>query len=84
MSHLSTITHPLNKIFCKGTPWVWNTARLQRWAIFLLGYQYDLEFRPTGKHCNADGFSHLPRMSQAGEEEELEFGATTCKSLQFI
>lgn len=36
-------------------------ARLQRWAIFLLGYQYDLEFRPTGKHCNADGFSRLPR-----------------------
>ena len=35
-------------------------ARLQRWAIFLLGYQYDLEFRSTQQHCNADGFSRLP------------------------
>ena len=44
--------------------------------------QYDLEFRPTGQHCNADDFSRLPRMSQAGEEEELEFAATACNSLQ--
>jgi len=35
-------------------------ARLQRWVIFLLGYQYDLEFRSTGQHSNADGFSRLP------------------------
>jgi hypothetical protein len=32
-------------------------AQLQR---CLLGNQYDLEFRPTGKHCNTDGFSRLP------------------------
>ena len=36
-------------------------ARLQRWAVFLLGYQYTLEFRSTTKHCNADAFSRLPR-----------------------
>ena len=40
-------------------------ARLQRWAIFLLGYQYDLEFRPTAAHCNADGFSCLPRTAKS-------------------
>ena len=35
-------------------------ARLQRWAIFLMGYQYDLDFRSTHQHANADGFSRLP------------------------
>ena len=51
-------------------------------GYLLLGYMYDCEFRPTGQYCNTYGFSHLPRMSQAGEEEELEFGATACNSLQ--
>ena len=32
-------------------------ARLQRWAILLLGYQYDLEFRTSAQHSNADCFS---------------------------
>ena len=40
-------------------------ARLQRWAVFLLGYQYTLEFRSTTKHCNADAFSRLPRAGTA-------------------
>ena len=30
-------------------------ARLQRWAITLSTYQYDVEFRPTDKYANADG-----------------------------
>ena len=32
-------------------------ARLQRWAIMLSAYQYDIEFRPTHKHGNADCLS---------------------------
>ena len=35
-------------------------ARLQRWAVLLSAYQYDIEFRATDKHCNADGLSRLP------------------------
>ena len=35
-------------------------ARLQRWAVILSAHQYDIEFRATEKHCNADGFSRLP------------------------
>ena len=58
------------------------TARLQRWAIFLLGYRYNLEFRPTGKHCNADGLSRLPRAGTMAEHEEVDFGALACNLLQ--
>ena len=35
-------------------------ARLQRWAVLLSAYQYDIEFRSTDRHSNADGFSRLP------------------------
>ena len=57
-------------------------ARLQRWALFLLGYRYQLEFRPSGKHCNADGLSHLPRCAQGEEEREVDFGTSACNALQ--
>ena len=33
-------------------------ARLQRWAVQLSAYSYDIEFRPTAKHPNADTLSH--------------------------
>ena len=44
-------------------------ARLQRWAILLSAYQYQVEFRPTAKHSNADGLSRLPLESECAEEQ---------------
>ena len=35
-------------------------ARMQRWALLLSGYSYDIQFRPTKAHGNADGLSRLP------------------------
>ena len=35
-------------------------ARMQRWALLLSAYQYDIEFRSTEQHGNADGLSRLP------------------------
>ena len=35
-------------------------ARMQRWALLLLAYNYKLEYHPTQAHGNADGLSRLP------------------------
>ena len=43
----------------KGIPSL-AAARLQRWAILLSAYQYDIEFKATNDHANADGLSRLP------------------------
>ena len=43
-------------------------ARFQRWAILLSAYRYDVEFRSTAKHCNADGLSRLPLETPDVEE----------------
>jgi hypothetical protein len=51
---LTTILSPK-----KGLPTL-AAARLQKWAILLAAYQYDIEFRLTTQHSNADGFSRLP------------------------
>ena len=59
----------------KGLPTLAAT-RLQCWAIFLLGYQYDLKFRSTLQRCNADGFSPLPLPCQP-EVYPQESEATT-------
>ena len=35
-------------------------ARLQRWALLLSAYSYEIEWKPTREHANADGLSRLP------------------------
>ena len=35
-------------------------ARMQRWALILQAYSYDVEYRPGSEHCNADALSRLP------------------------
>ena len=36
------------------------SARLQRWALILSGYQYSIKYREGSRMCNADALSRLP------------------------
>lgn len=58
---LETDHKPLTVIFGqkKGVP-VMAAARLQRWAIQLGAYSYEIRFRSTQAHANADALSRLP------------------------
>ena len=75
--HFTLITDhkPLTTILGpkKGVPAV-AAARLQRWALLLAAYNYDIEFRSTTAHGNADALSRLPlpeESSRAPSETRL-------------
>ena len=55
----------------KGTPPL-AAARLQRWAILLSAYRYQIEFRSTTAHANADGLSRLPLTKPSFEGNSSE------------
>ena len=38
-----------------------TAARLQRLAIMLSAYMYDIEYKLTSQHAKADSLSHLPK-----------------------
>ena len=58
---LVTDNRPLTHIFSenKCVPTM-SAARIQRWALYLGGHNYTIEFRPSAKHTNVDGLSRLP------------------------
>ena len=58
---LLTDHQPLTTIFNpkKGIPPL-TAARLQRWALLLSAYCYDITYKSSQRHSNADGLSRLP------------------------
>ena len=63
---LTTVLNPK-----KGLPTL-AAAQMQRWAMLLSVYQYDIEFRSTAGHANANGFSRLPiQTTNKGEESAI-------------
>ena len=44
---------------------------MQRWALILAAYQYEIEFRKSAEHANADALSRLVP-STSDDEPELE------------
>ena len=47
-------------------------ARMQRWAIVLSAYDYQIEYRSSAKHSNCDTLSRLPHEdSKIGRESEI-------------
>ena len=58
---LVTDHQPLTTIFGpkRGIPTL-AAARMQRWALLLSGYTYNIRYRSTLAHANADGLSRVP------------------------
>ena len=73
---LTTILHP-----SKCTPPL-AAARLQRWSLILSAYQYQIEFKPTSQHANADSLSRLPLSHTAREDADIV--AATCFNVSKI
>lgn len=71
--HFKLITdhQPLISIFSprKGISST-STARLQRQALFLAGYNYEIVYKNTKKHSNADCLSRLPLHGNADQTKE--------------
>jgi len=68
---LITDHKPLTSIFHprKGIP-VTTATRLQHWAILLSGYDYEIEYRDSKRHSNADCLSRLPlKVVEEGMED---------------
>ena len=55
----------------KGVPSM-VAARLQRWAVRLSAYTYEILFRSTTEHSNADGLSRLPLNCISTEGSSVE------------
>lgn len=52
---------PFQHIFKEnGSTPTMASARIQRWALLLGGYDYTIAYRPGEQHANADLFSRLP------------------------
>ena len=64
----------------KGIPPL-AAARLQRWALLLTAYDYELEFRPSEEHSNADGLSRLPEKPVSYSSEPTVFNISRIESL---
>lgn len=58
----------------KGIPTL-AAARLQRWAIILSTYMYEIEYRKGKDLANADAMSRLPMPSKSVEEHRCQFSA---------
>ena len=49
-----------------------TAARLQRYALFLAGYAYTIEYKNTKVHSNADGLSRLTLLIEVRNEEVVD------------
>ena len=61
---------------------VMSLQRLQRWALLLIGHDYDIRYRSSAEHTNADALSRLPAGPDIAFDREEEVGAIISEVLQ--
>ena len=83
-SSLVTDHKPLTSILGprKGVPSVAAT-HLQRWVILLVAYNYDIKFRSTSPHGNADALSRLP-LPEGASRCPLETQMCNARQIQLL
>ena len=59
-------------------------VRMQRWALLLSAYSYDIEFRPTVSHGNAAGLSRLPLDSSSQEGNPLDCSVFNLQQIETV
>ena len=59
-----------------------SLQRLQRWALLLMGLDYDIRYRSSTEHSNAGALSRLPAGPYVAFDHEEEVGAITSEVLQ--
>lgn len=52
-----------------GVPTI-AAARMQRWALVLSAYDYEIEYRDSASHANCDALSRLPSKETSNEGME--------------
>jgi hypothetical protein len=71
---LVTDAEPLTHIFGPKTQIpAMAAARLQRWALVLSGYSYDIVYRSSENNANADLLSRLPVRGEQEKDPEEEY-----------
>ena len=59
-------------------------ALLQRWALLLSAYNYEIHFKPTQSHCNANGLSRLPLPVQDHDAKAGTVSIFNVAQIQFL
>ena len=59
-----------------------SLQRLQRWALLQMGHDYDIRYRSSAEHSNADALSRLPAGPDVAFDREEEVGAITAEVQQ--
>ena len=55
-------------------------ARMQRWAVILQAYNYQVEYWPSNEHGNADALSRLPCNAPPLKKEAEIFSSLVLKN----